>query len=74
MAPLPVPRSSTRAGFPALGGGEARCLSARSTTSSVSGLGIRTSGVTASASDQNSFSPSRYAIGSPSARRVSKAS
>jgi len=53
MAPEPVPRSATLA-LP--GGPSAR---ARSTRSSVSGRGTRTSGVTSSSSDQNSRWPVR---------------
>ena len=44
--------------------------SARSTTSSVSGRGISTAGVTSSSSDQNSCCPRMYATGSPCRRRL----
>ncbi len=44
--------------------------SARSTTSSVSGRGISTAGVTSSSSDQNSCCWRMYATGSPCARRL----
>ena len=54
IAPLPVPRSSTAGrSMPAI------APSARSTSSSVSGRGTRTSGVTSSSSDQNSRRPVR---------------
>jgi aspartate carbamoyltransferase catalytic subunit len=49
---LDIARSSTAPADPT-----GTCASARSTTSSVSGLGIRTPGSTSSGSDQNSFSP-----------------
>jgi hypothetical protein len=65
IAPLPVPRSSTLAV-------DRRGMhrNARSTSSSVSGLGTRVAGLTISSSDQNSLVPLMYAIGSPDNRRV----
>ena len=62
MAPLPVPRSAI-----AVASARSRA-SARSTTSSVSGRGISTAGVTSSSSDQNSWCPRMYATGSPCRR------
>ena len=50
MAPQPVPRSATRASGPIRS-------NAAATNVSVSGLGIKTSGVTSNASPQNSRSP-----------------
>ncbi len=43
--------------------------SATSITCSVSGRGIKTSGVTSNSSPQNSCLPVRYCVGSPAARR-----
>ena len=53
MAPVPVPRSS-RAQGPA-----GKRASACSTSTSVSGRGIRVAGLTLSGKDQNSRSPMR---------------
>ena len=64
IAPEPVPRSSTRTAR-----SPGSFDNANSTSVSVSGRGINTSGVTDSMSPQNSREPVRYATGSPARRR-----
>src|SRR2546430_14636120 len=65
MQPLPVPTSATRSGTC-----ESRARStARCTSTSVSGFGTSTSGVTSKSRPMNSLWPTRYATGSPLAPR-----
>ena len=67
MQPLPVPRSSSRGWVsPAF----EQWSMTHSTSVSVSLRGISTSRVTVSGSEKNSFSPTRYAIGSWAAARL----
>ena len=67
-APLPVPRSNILCG-----GSAANRHSASSISNSLSGRGIRTSGVTRKSSPQNSFLPMIWAIGSDFRRRPTSA-
>ena len=65
MQPLPVPRSSTRV--------QNGTSSASSTSSSVSGRGSSTSGVTLKSRPQNARRPMIFATGSRAARRATSA-
>ena len=77
MQPEPVPMSAMErfspvslGGRPALSSRTARRSRATSIRCSVSGRGIRTSGVTSKSRPQNSWWPVRCCVGSPAARRL----